>query len=114
MQRFFPSWICIVRQVHESRLVRGAATRPPFHKERPLNWTFYEDSVRHDAFGAVFEQPTLIFQGLRDASVDYHSVEAFARIRRNAALSLLDNDHPLIASLPRMWHDIEPFFGFCD
>ena len=56
-------------------------------------------------------QPTLIFQGLRDASVDHRMVEAFARQRPNVTLSLLEDDHQLIASLPRMWEAIAPFLG---
>jgi hypothetical protein len=56
-------------------------------------------------------QPTLVFQGLRDASVDYRTVEQFANTRSNVTLSLLDDDHQLIASLPRMWNDIQPFLG---
>jgi len=90
---------------------RGAL--PFFHhaynEERELNVTFYEDSLRHDAFGAAFAQPTLIFQGVHDASVDYRTVEAFAKTRSNVTLSLLDDDHQLIASLPRMWGDMRGF-----
>jgi pimeloyl-ACP methyl ester carboxylesterase len=92
---------------------RGAL--PFFHyadgADRDLNFTFYEDSLRYDAFHAVFAQPTLIFQGIRDASVDYRTVEAFAKTRPNVTLSLLDDDHQLIASLPRMWSDIRGFLG---
>lgn len=95
---------------------RGAL--PFFHyahgEERPLNWAFYEDSLQYDAFAAAFDQPTLAFQGLRDGSVDYRTVEAFAAARANVTLSLVDDDHQMIASLPRMWQDIEPFFGFGD
>jgi uncharacterized protein len=90
---------------------RGAL--PFFHyadgAERDLNFEFYEDSLRYDAFEAAFEQPTLIFQGVRDASVDYRTVEAFAKARPNVTLSLLDDDHQLIASLPRMWSDMRAF-----
>lgn len=82
-----------------------------FNEERSLKFAFYEDSLRHDAFNAVFRQPTLIFQGLRDASVDHRTVEAFASARANVTLSLLDDDHQLIASLARMWSDIAPFLG---
>jgi pimeloyl-ACP methyl ester carboxylesterase len=92
---------------------RGAL--PFFHyaynEERALNVEFYEDSLKHDAFDTAFKQPTLIFQGLRDASVDYRTVEAFSKTRPNITLSLLDDDHQLIASLPRMWNDIAPFLG---
>ena len=81
---------------------RGAL--PFFHyaynEERLLNFAFYEDSLRYDAFNAAFTQPTLIFQGLRDASVDPRTVEAFARTRPNVTLSLLEDDHQLMASLP--------------
>jgi pimeloyl-ACP methyl ester carboxylesterase len=90
---------------------RGAL--PFFHfaynEQRNLNFSFYEDSLRHDAFGAAFTQPALIFQGLRDTSVDYRTVEAFAKTRSNVTLSLLDDDHQLIASLPRMWTDLRAF-----
>ena len=93
---------------------RGGAL-PFFHYadnvERPLNIAFYEDSLQHDAFGARFAQPALVFQGLRDASVDHRTVEAFARTRPNVTLALLDDDHQLIASLPRMWTDVRAFLG---
>jgi hypothetical protein len=36
-------------------------------------------------------------------------VEEFARDRPNVTLSLLQDDHQLIASLPRMWESIAPF-----
>ncbi len=55
------------------------------------------------------DQPALIFQGLHDASVDHRTVEAFAQTRPGVTLSLLDDDHQLIASLPRMWTDIRAF-----
>jgi pimeloyl-ACP methyl ester carboxylesterase len=93
--------------------VRGAL--PFFHyayeEERLLNHTFYEDSLSYDAFGAHVAQPTLIFQGLRDASVDHRTVEAFARTRPNVTLSLLDDDHQLVASLPRIWDGVADFMG---
>jgi pimeloyl-ACP methyl ester carboxylesterase len=92
---------------------RGAL--PFFHyaenAERLLNYSFYEDSLAHDAFHAAVPQPMLIFQGLRDASVDHRTVAAFAAPRPNATLSLLDDDHQLVASLPRMWESIADFLG---
>ena len=92
---------------------RRRGSLPFFHygenAERELNVAFYEDSLRHDSFNASVRQPTMIFQGLRDASVDYRTVEAFAIARPNVTLSLLDDDHQLIASLPRMWNDIRAF-----
>ena len=92
---------------------RRRGSLPFFHyadgAERELDVAFYEDSLRYDAFSATVRQPALIFQGLHDASVDYRTVEAFARTRTTVTLSLLDDDHQLIASLPRMWDDIRAF-----
>jgi uncharacterized protein len=94
---------------------RRRGTLPFFHyaynAERPLGFAFYEDSLVHDAFTAVFTQPAIVFQGLRDASVDHRTVEAFARTRPNVKLSLLDDDHQLIASLPRIWEGVAEFLG---
>lgn len=81
------------------------------HAERDLRFRFYEDSLQYDALHASVRQPTLIFQGLRDASVDHQTVEAFARTRPNVTLWLLDDDHQLIASLPRIWTDVRGFLG---
>ena len=36
-------------------------------------------------------------------------VASFAKPRPNVMLSLLDDDHQLIASLPRMWTDMRAF-----
>jgi pimeloyl-ACP methyl ester carboxylesterase len=80
-----------------------------FNEERWLEFAFYTDTLRYDAFETRFTQPTLIFQGLRDASVDYRTVELFARARPNVTLSLLDDDHQMMASLPHIWDDMEPF-----
>ncbi len=92
---------------------RGAL--PFFHyahgEERLLDFAFYEDSLRHDAFAATLTQPTLILQGLQDASVDYRTVEQFARTRPNVSLSLLDDDHLLTASLPRIWSAVQAFLN---
>ena len=52
-----------------------------YGEERPLDFTFYQDSLDYDAFNAPIVQPTLVFQGMRDASVDYRDVEQFARAR---------------------------------
>jgi pimeloyl-ACP methyl ester carboxylesterase len=94
---------------------RRTGTLQFFHyaygEERPLDFAFYEDSLRHDALDASFGQPTLVFQGVRDASVDYRTVEAFAHARPNVALTLLDDDHQLTASLPRIRDGMEKFLG---
>jgi uncharacterized protein len=82
-----------------------------FGEERELDFGFYEDSLRYDALGAAFDQPTLIFQGLSDRSVDPKTVEEFSRGRPNVTLSLLEDDHQLIASLPRMWDAVREFLA---
>ena len=81
------------------------------NEERSLGYAFYEDSLRYDAFGAPMLQPTLIFQGLHDQSVDCRTVEAFARTRPNVTLSLLDDDHQLVNSLPAIWDGVSAFLG---
>ena len=97
---------------------RQKGALPFFHHgdgiERPLGFTFYEDSLQYDAFATRFTQPALVFQGQRDSSVDPRTVEQFAHDRPNVALTLLDDDHQLAASLPRMWADMEPFLGLAD
>ncbi|MGE3512514.1 MAG: alpha/beta hydrolase [Vicinamibacterales bacterium] len=94
---------------------QAAGSLPFFHyaygEERPLDFTFYEDSLRYAPMEATVRQPCLIFQGLRDASVDPRGVEAFARQRPHVRLSLLDDDHSLVSSLPRIWEDVRPFLG---
>jgi pimeloyl-ACP methyl ester carboxylesterase len=92
---------------------RRKGSLPFFHyafgEERELDFGFYLDSLRYDAMEAAFDQPTLIFQGLHDPSVDFRTVEEFARGRPNVTVSLLEDDHQLIASLPRMWDSIASF-----
>jgi pimeloyl-ACP methyl ester carboxylesterase len=92
---------------------RRRGSLPFFHyaynDERLLDYAFYQDSLRHDPFTANVTQPVIIFQGLRDASVDYKTVEAFAKTRPNVTLSLVDDDHQLIASLPRIWDGVAEF-----
>jgi pimeloyl-ACP methyl ester carboxylesterase len=97
---------------------RAQGSLPFFHyaynEHRPLAYRFYEDSLRYDPMTASFTQPALIFQGRRDGSVDPRIVEEFARARRNVTLSMLDDDHQLIESLPGIWTDVEAFLGLID
>jgi pimeloyl-ACP methyl ester carboxylesterase len=85
-----------------------------YSEERPLAYGFYEDSLRYDPMNAAFAQPALVFQGRRDTSVDPRMVEEFASARRNVTLSMLDDDHQLIDSLPKIWKDVEAFLGLVD
>ena len=40
--------------------------------------------------------------------------EPTAKTRPNITLSLLEDDHQLIASLPRIWNDVQPFLGLTE
>jgi uncharacterized protein len=82
-----------------------------YGEERPLEYGFHLDTQRQDPFEAAFTQPALIFQGLHDRSVDHVTVEAFARSRSNVTLSLLEDDHQLIASLPVIWDGTARWLG---
>ena len=88
---------------------------PFFHyadgAERLLDYAFYEDSVRYNPDGAQFAQPTLIFQGVRDRSVDPQMVQTFAASRTNTTLKLLEDDHQLMVSLPLIWDAMSKFLG---
>jgi pimeloyl-ACP methyl ester carboxylesterase len=81
---------------------------------RPLNFAFHEDSFRYDAFDADVRQPTLIFQGRRDEAVDCRIVEEYVSTRPNMRLTLLDDDHRLLASLPRIWNEMTRFLELTD
>jgi uncharacterized protein len=83
-------------------------------EERLLDYAFYEDSLRYDPFNAEFDQQTIVFQGRHDASVPADLVEVFARQRPRVTLVLVDDDHQLLASLPRIWSDTQAFMGLVD
>lgn len=77
--------------------------------ERPLHYAFYEDLEADGVWDAEFHQPAIAFQGLRDAAVDHRVVEDFVRTRPNIRLTLLDDEHQLLASLPSIWADVKAF-----
>jgi hypothetical protein len=58
---------------------------------------------------AEVRQPTIVFQGVRDDAVDYRTVERFAATRPNVVLTLVDDDHQLMASLSRIWNEMAQF-----
>jgi len=103
------------RVLGEDKLARWQAsgTLDVFHfaygQMRSLNYAFYEDGLQYDVMSADTPQPTRIFQGRRDHSVVYEDVERYASTRPHAALTLLDDDHQLMASLPRIWSDMLEF-----
>jgi pimeloyl-ACP methyl ester carboxylesterase len=102
-------WLAPERIAEWRRLGRLPFFHYAENAERMLNFTFYEDTFRYNPFDALFSQPALIFQGTRDTSVDPRTVEAFARVRPNVTLSLLEDDHQLTNSLPRIWEGVSEF-----
>jgi uncharacterized protein len=82
-----------------------------YGEERPLDFGFYDDSLRHDLFDLQHARPALIFQGSRDAVVAAADVTRYAEAAPNRRLVLLDDDHQLTGSLPRIWRDTEAFLG---
>jgi pimeloyl-ACP methyl ester carboxylesterase len=94
---------------------RRSGTLDVFHHGdgvmRPLNYAFYEDGLRYDATGAEVTQPVRVFQGVRDEAVDHRVVERWAALRPNVQLTLLEDDHQLLASLPIIWSEMTVFLG---
>ena len=96
---------------------RRRGSLPFFHyaanQQLELDYAFYEDSLRYDPFHAVVPQPVDLPGPPRCVS---RSSDRRAVCQRapNVTLSLLDDDHQLIASLPRMWNDIQPFLGLVE
>lgn len=94
---------------------RETGTLDVFHhsagRMRAVNYTLYEDALQYDAMTTHVTQPMLIFQGRRDAAVDYRVVAEYAAGKPHVTLVLLDDDHQLIASLPRIWAEMALFLG---
>ena len=80
-------------------------------ERRPLRYAFLEDALQYDAHNVELAQQMLILQGTRDETVDCRHVQQYASIRPSARLVLLDDDHQLIASLPRIWRETAAFLG---
>jgi hypothetical protein len=81
---------------------------------RQLNLPLLRGQPRYDAFEVGVHQPTLIVRGGGDEAVDCRIVEKCAATRPNVTLCRLDDDHQLVASLPRIWKDVAPFLGLTD
>lgn len=77
----------------------------------PLRFAFYQDAACYDAFAAPLDIPVLVFQGMRDATVDPRVAQEFASTRPNVTLRLLDDDHQLIGSLDAIWREMRGFLG---
>jgi pimeloyl-ACP methyl ester carboxylesterase len=82
-----------------------------FGEEREVGFGLYEDDARYDAYALSLDQPILIIQGRRDASVDPKTVEAWARERPNVDLRLVDDEHQLSASMDLIWRESSRLLG---
>lgn len=82
-----------------------------FGRVMPLGYALYEDAARYDAFALNFPTPVLIFQGTRDTVVDPAVASRFAKSRPGVTLRLVDDDHQLLASMPRIWEESRAFLG---
>lgn len=75
---------------------------------KELDWELIEDLRTYDrqALGSLYRTPTLIFQGVADATVDWRSVADFVEACEGRAVHLhlvADGDHRLIDRLPLLW-----------
>jgi pimeloyl-ACP methyl ester carboxylesterase len=82
-----------------------------WNEPRDVGFQLYEDAARYDAFALGDPKPTLIVQGIRDASVDPTSVERWAHARRGVDLRIVDDEHQLAASMDEIWAVTEKFLG---
>ncbi len=78
--------------------------------QTPVHWGFIEDSLRYPTFPIV-PCPTLIIHGTRDTVVPIDSSRAYAAQHPHVELLEVDDDHGLIASMPRIWQETQRFFA---
>jgi pimeloyl-ACP methyl ester carboxylesterase len=94
---------------------RAEGSRDVFHyahnRSRPLGWAFFEDARRYDPLARRLELPMLIYQGRHDALVDPGMVTRWVERQPHAAITLLDDDHQLSASLDVMWSGMRRFLS---
>ena len=76
-----------------------------------VGFGLYEDASAYDAFALHVRWPTLVFQGRRDDAVDPAMVERWCASRPHVALRLLEDDHPLTASIDLIWKESARWFA---
>lgn len=81
------------------------------HREEMLAYAFFEESAAYPAYPDVGRVPTLVFHGRRDQVIPVAIVESFARGKPNVTLTLLDDEHELIASSPQILAACEAAFS---
>jgi pimeloyl-ACP methyl ester carboxylesterase len=82
-----------------------------YNESRDVRFALYEDAAQYDAFALTLRQPSLVFQGTEDASVDPAMVARWAADRPAVALQMLDDDHQLTASIETVWSGSQSWFG---
>lgn len=80
-----------------------------YGRTMPLRFDLYADACGYDCLAARLTIPIQIFQGRRDTAVDPDTVARWAAARPHVELHMLDDDHQLIASLDRIWPDVQRF-----
>ena len=75
-----------------------------------VHYGLLEDAGRYPAY-PDFEQPALILHGRRDDVVPLAYSEHFEREHPNVQLQVLDTDHQMTDSLPRIWEASRTFLG---
>lgn len=98
---------------------RRAGRLSVFHyadgRQRDVGFALYEDAAQYDAFAIEPRQPTLIFQGTRDTSVDPATVARWVETRTTPVeLQWHDDEHQLTASMDAIWQRTAAFFGLGD
>jgi len=71
-------------------------------RKEKLAWDLIADARTHAALAKAPACPVLIFHGRRDDVVPCTLSETFARDNPHVRLQLLDDDHSLLASVPRI------------
>lgn len=75
---------------------------------RQVHYGLLEDAIKFDAF-PDFQQPALIFHGVRDTVVPVDYSRRFARSHPNAELRELESDHELLDVLRRIVTEATPY-----
>jgi hypothetical protein len=71
-------------------------------EEVELGWEFYAESSSYPAFPDTGGKPVLVFHGRRDEVVPLEAVERFQAGRPGVELEVLDDEHALAESIPRL------------
>jgi pimeloyl-ACP methyl ester carboxylesterase len=82
-----------------------------YKEDRALGYQFVADALKYEDEPA-FEQPALIFHGVRDEVVPAEASTRFAGTHKNVRLQLVESGHELTNVLDLMWCETAMFLGF--